>query len=134
MSDIQAATPRRVLGALAVNTPTTASKLRNPLSASHKPISLPPVGRVSTPPRVGQKRSIDQVEGTSPKSTARRGSPPQVEARENPIRVYEDVQTPEQTEFEVSISNRHQCNANDSIGVLSHSCEHALWSDTNTPP
>lgn len=106
MSDNQGTTPRRVLGSLAVNTPTTTSKLRNPVSTSQKPTLLLPLGPVHSAPRVGQKRSIDQVEGTSPKSAARRGSPPHVEARENPIRVYEDVQTtPEPTEYMVSILN-----------------------------
>lgn len=94
MLDTLNTTPRRVLGSLAVNTPPTASKLRNPISASNKTISLSRVDRVCSPPRVGQKRNIDQVEGTSPKSAARRASPPQTEARENVIHVYEDVQTP----------------------------------------
>ena len=104
MSDTLNTTPRRVLGSLAVNTPTTASKPRNPLSTSKKLAPLSPIGRVCSPPRVGQKRTIDQVEGPSPKSAARRDSPPQTEAREPSIHVYEDVQTiPEPVECTVNI-------------------------------
>lgn len=44
------------------------------------------------------------MEGTSPRSAARRGSPPQTEARERTIQVYEDVQmTPEPMESKVTI-------------------------------
>jgi len=44
------------------------------------------------------------VEGASPRSAARRDSPPQTEARESTIQVYEDVQmTPELMKCKVTI-------------------------------
>ncbi|KAI9875903.1 MAG: hypothetical protein M1830_007805 [Pleopsidium flavum] len=94
MSDTPITTPRRVLGALSANTPTTASKLKSPTSAVVKPISLPAMSCPGTPPRVGQKRSIDRVDEAVSRS-ATRGSPkPQTEARDKLIRIYEDAEMP----------------------------------------
>ncbi|MCJ1368233.1 hypothetical protein MMC16_007375 [Acarospora aff. strigata] len=93
MSETQNTTPRRVLGALAVNTPTTASKPEKPLFTPIKPIHLPPLSHPLSPPRAGQKRGIDQVEESPRPSTARRKSPAYSQPRKTSIVVYEDVQT-----------------------------------------